>query len=194
MIRIGLLRHGRTHWNRQGLLQGQTDIGLEDGEPERLAALTLPDEWRGASLLASPLSRANDTARIVSDRTPRTDPRLVEMAFGDWEGKASLDLQADPNSGFRDIEDWGWDYRPPNGETPREVWARIEPTLAELTEDTLIVCHLCVMRVALAKAHGWEFSGPPPFAVKRDRIYGLTFESGTLSADEKPIRLVPRCA
>ena len=193
-MRVGLLRHGRTDWNSLGVLQGRTDRPLEDDEPERLGTLAVPPPWDEADLLASPLIRARDTARLVTGRDAAVDPRLIEMNFGAWEGLSSKDLAADPSSGFRDVEDWGWDYRPPDGESPREVWARVSAALEALERDTLIVCHLVVMRVTLAVAHGWDFDGPMPFRVKRDRIYGLTMEDGRLTADAEPVRLVQRCA
>lgn len=192
-MRIGLIRHGRTDWNRAGLLQGRTNRPLEPGEPERLSDLTLPEAWISADVVSSPLSRARDTARIISGTEPKTDVRLTEMSFGDWEGNSGHDLRADPNSGFRDVEYWGWNYRPPNGETPYEVWTRVSNALDELSNDTLIVCHMIVMRVVLAKAHGWDFEGAPPFQIKRDRIYGVTIENDVFTADPEPVRLVKRC-
>lgn len=191
-MRIGLLRHGRTDWNRAGLLQGSTDRPLEDGEPERLAELALPPEWENATVIASPLIRAAETARIITGSTPPLDVRLTEMSFGTWEGRPGKELRADPHSGFRDLEYWGWDYRPPSGESPREVWERVSAALNDLTQDTLIVCHMVVMRVILAKAHGWDFEGHPPFLVKRDRIYGVTITDGIFTADPEPIRLAQR--
>lgn len=192
-MRVGLLRHGRTDWNRLGRLQGRTDRPLEEDEKARLRGLALPSPWDEAAFLASPLSRAHDTASILCGSDPPTDPRLVEMSMGSWEGEISKELRDDPASGFRDVEDWGWDYRPPDGESPREVWDRVSSVLTELEHDTLIVCHIIVIRVVLAKAHNWDFDGPAPFRVKRDRIYGLTMEGETLRADAEPIRLAARC-
>ena len=191
-MRIGLLRHGHTDWNRAGRLQGRTDRPLEEVEPARLARLALPEPWKDAAILSSPMIRAVETARIVSGKQPATDPRLTEMSFGDWEGKISLELQADPNSGFRDVEHWGWDYRPPNGESPREVFSRVSEAIAALKGDTLIVCHIAVMRAVLATAHGWNFEGEPPFKVKRYRIYGVMLDGSKMTADADPIRLVSR--
>jgi probable phosphoglycerate mutase len=194
-MRIGLIRHGRTDWNSAGLLQGRTDRPLEAGEADRLRDLALPESWRGADIVASPLVRAFDTAEIIAGRAPKTDARLIEMSFGDWEGKSGHTLRDDQSSGFRDVEHWGWGYRPPNGETPHEVWERVSRALSDIeTETTLIVCHMIVMRVVLAKAHGWNFEGPPPFKIKRDRIYGVKIEKGTFTADPEPVRLVSRCA
>ena len=113
MIRLALLRHGHTAWNRAGRIQGRSDIALDDTARTELAAQTLPEAWQEADLWSSPLQRANETARLVTGRAPRTSPALIEMNWGDWEGQHGTRLRADPGSGFRDIEHWGWDYRPP---------------------------------------------------------------------------------
>ncbi|QCG92438.1 histidine phosphatase family protein [Azospirillum sp. TSA2s] len=126
MIRLAFLRHGITAWNREGRIQGRTDIPLDPEGRDRLARLTLPAEWRDAILHASPLSRAVETARILgNDRPVHTDPRLIEMDWGAWEGRRGHDLRADPASGYRDLEHWGWDFRPPGGESPADVRDRL---------------------------------------------------------------------
>jgi len=192
MIRLALLRHGHTHWNRAGRIQGRSDIPLDDAARAELAGFTLPSPWDQADLWSSPLSRASETAQIVSDRTPETAPALTEMFWGDWEGLHGLDLKADPNSGFRDIENWGWDYRPPAGETPAEVWARIEPWIASLQSDTVAVCHIGIMRMILARAYGWNFDGPVPFRIKRNRLFVIEIEDDKLAPLPDPVRLTKR--
>ena len=104
MIRLALLRHGHTGWNRAGRIQGRTDIPLDDDARAGLAALALPVPWDRADLVSSPLSRAAETARLVADRAPKTAPALMEMDWGQWEGLHGVELKADPTSGFRDIE------------------------------------------------------------------------------------------
>jgi probable phosphoglycerate mutase len=128
----------------------------------------------------------------VAGHEPQTAPELTEMNWGDWEGLHGLDLKADPASGFRDIEHWGWDYRPPGGESPAEVWARIAPWIARLTRDTVAVCHIGIMRMILARAHGWDFDGPAPFRIKRNRLFVVEIDNGTLTPLPDPIRLIPK--
>lgn len=190
MIRFAMLRHGHTSWNRAGQIQGSTDIPLDDQARADLSGFRLPEGWRDVDLYSSPLGRAAETAEIVAGRAPKTVEAITEMDWGDWEGRKGVELKADPDSGFRDIDDWGWDYRPPNGESPRDVWARIEPWLMALTRDSLAVCHIGIMRMVLAKAHGWDFDGPAPFAVKRNRLFVLEIVDGALNvADPDIVRL-----
>jgi broad specificity phosphatase PhoE len=192
MIRLALLRHGHTSWNRAGRIQGRSDIPLDDDARAELAGYALPAPWDSAELWSSPLERAAETAQIVAGHTPKTAPELTEVNWGDWEGLRGRDLEADPNSGFRHIEDWGWGYRAPHGESPRELLARLQPWLDQLTGDTVAVCHIGIMRVLLARAHGWNFDGPAPFRIKRNRLFILVIDGDTYSAEPEPVRLVKR--
>ena len=191
MIRLALLRHGHTAWNRAGRIQGRTDIPLDDAARDHLRGLTLPMGWADADVVASPLARAMETARLVTGRAAQPEPALMEMDWGQWERAQGAVLRADPASGFRDIEDWGWDYRPPGGESPGDLRARLRPWANGLTRDTLAVCHIGVMRVLMAMATGWNFDGPAPFTIKRDRLFVVLIDGtgwGVLSTPERLTR------
>ena len=192
MIRLALLRHGHTAWNRAGRIQGRSDIPLDAPARAALARRRLPAPWDAAALWSSPLARAVETAEHVAGRAPRTDPALTEMHWGAWEGLRAADLHAEAGSGFRHVEHWGWDFTPPGGESPRVVAARLRPWAEALREDSVAVCHIGVMRVLLACATGWDFDGPAPFAIKRDRLYVLTLDGPQWRADPAPLALAHR--
>lgn len=191
MIRLALLRHGHTAWNRAGQIQGRTDIPLDAEARDHLATLRLPAPWEDADISASPLVRAVETAQLVSGRMPRQHSALTEMNWGAWEGKRGADLLAQEGSGYRHVEHWGWAYRPPLGESPSDVRGRVLPWVASLTNDTVAVCHIGIMRVLMAQATGWAFNGPAPFRIKRDRLYVIDIgQSWHLHPD--PVRLERR--
>ncbi|AHJ65193.1 Fructose-2,6-bisphosphatase [Granulibacter bethesdensis CGDNIH4] len=85
------LRHGETDWNTLNLAQGATDVKLNAAglAQARLAAERL--RGRGIrTLVSSPLSRARDTAELVSQHIGvpvQIDPKLRECAFGEREGQ-----------------------------------------------------------------------------------------------------------
>ncbi|AXK45304.1 histidine phosphatase family protein [Brachybacterium saurashtrense] len=88
--RLVLVRHGQTDYNREGRLQGQVDIPLNEAGLRQAASLAPvvaadpPDV-----LIASPLLRARETARVISrdtDLEVRTDEAFLERGFGQWEG------------------------------------------------------------------------------------------------------------
>jgi probable phosphoglycerate mutase len=189
MTKLALIRHGHTDWNRAGRIQGRTDIPLDDSARAELQGYKLPKAWVDADLISSPLLRAQQTAKIISGRTPVLNDDLIEMDWGDWEGLRGIDLKADPNSGFRDIEFWGWDYHPPNGESPQDVWDRLEPWVMGLTNDTIAICHIGIMRMILAKAYAWNFDGPAPFKITRNRLFVMDLNAGMLTPHIDPVRL-----
>ena len=192
MIRLGLLRHGHTAWNRAGRIQGRSDIPLDDQAKRDLSTLSLPADWRNAEIQSSPLSRAAETAQLVCGRSPDTQPELIEMDWGKWEGLRGTDLGAEPENGFRPIESWGWSYCPHGGETPQDVWNRLLPWLNSIRSDTIAVCHIGIMRVLLARAHRWDFEGPAPFRIKRNRLYVISVSDGQIAPVAEPVRLIQK--
>lgn len=194
MIRLALIRHGHTSWNREGRIQGRSDIPLDAEARRHLAGLCLPTPWDQADIVSSPLARAVETATLISGHVPTSDAALTEMDWGQWEGQKGVSLLADAQSGYRHIEDWGWDYRPPDGEAPRDVLDRLQPWLAGLRRETVAVCHIGIMRVLLAQATGWHFEGPAPFQIKRDRLFILTLTADQYALLGAPVRLEARAS
>lgn len=87
---LGLLRHGQTDWNIDLRLQGSTDIPLNDtGRAQALLAASTLNREDWDVILASPLSRAKDTADIVAlelGMNVVVVPELIERSFGVAEG------------------------------------------------------------------------------------------------------------
>lgn len=195
MILLALLRHGHTAWNREGRIQGRTDKPLDKEARQTLSMLRLPAPWDHADTVASPLRRARDTAALLTGQAPQIVPDLIEMDWGTWEGRTRLDLHVDPACDYRDVEHWGWYHAPPGGESPSDVQRRVVPWASGLQRDTLAVCHIGVMRVLLAQAHGWHFDGPAPFRIKRDRLYLIEISDNGWRPRTDPVRLigVTRC-
>lgn len=192
MIRLGLLRHGHTAWNRAGRIQGRTDISLDEDALAALRTKRLPPPWDAAHLVCSPLRRTHETAACLTEATPTVEPALIEMDWGRWEGLEGKALKADPHSDYRDIEDWGMTFAPPDGETIAALSARVLGWANTLEQDTLAICHIGVMRVLMAEATGWRFEGPAPFRVKRDRIFCLTRRATGWQLAPEPQRLLER--
>ncbi len=194
-VTLGLLRHFQTDWNRDHILQGRADRPLTEDARATLVTLAPPPPWDAARVIASPLSRAQDTAAALWPAF-ETDPRLTELDWGAWEGRRGVDLLADPASGYAHVEHWGWDRRPPGGESPGDAWARIAPALADIAaegRDAALVIHRGVMRVILARAHGWDFDRPEPFAIRRARLYTVTLDRDGLPRAAGPeARLLTR--
>ena len=166
MTLIVALRHAPTAWNRDQRLQGRTDVALDEEGVAVAARWRIDPAWAGYRILSSPLQRARMTAAILfPDAEIGIDPRLIEMDFGTWEGNRLAELRADPTGDAVAREAQGLDFKAPDGESPREVQARIRPLLARLAElkrPTVLVTHKAVIRALYALASGWTMIGKPP--------------------------------
>jgi uncharacterized phosphatase len=171
--RTALVRHGETDWNRDGRLQGRTDIPLNDtGRAQALALAGLLEEEGGwAAITSSPLSRARETAQIIADvlglelLPPHDD--LVERDFGDAEGGNREELAARFPDGQRPGEESWTDLcergasalrriRAEHGDVPLVVVAH--GTFLRATVDGLMGVEL--PRMANATSVVVEGSGP----------------------------------
>jgi probable phosphoglycerate mutase len=161
MIPLLVIRHAVTDWNESRLIQGRADRPLSPAGRAWAARARLPDGWAGAPCLSSPLARAMETARLLG-LEPRSEPRLVEMAWGEWEGRSLADLRAGLGESIAANERRGLDFRPPGGESPRDVQERLAPLLADLSEPTIAVTHRGVLRALYALATGWDMRSKPP--------------------------------
>jgi broad specificity phosphatase PhoE len=168
-VTIVLIRHGRTAWNAQGRMQGRADVPLSPGGRAEVLAWRLPTAWAEARWLSSPLRRATETAALLTDRPVAPEPRLIEMDWGAWEGRTLAGLRAEMPEGMAANEAQGLDFRPPGGESPREVRARLASLFADFADD-LVVCatHKGVIRAALSLATGWDLRSRPPFRMADD--------------------------
>ncbi len=164
MITICLLRHGETAYNAEGNKYcGRTDIPLTDKGIEQARRMNnLLKDYDFDQIFCSPLLRARTTAEIASG-TPskvQTDDRLIEVDFGQWEGKRSEDFIAeDPDSWTNWLAD-PTQFRAGNtGERGDEIIARLESFYTELLEKfdgqtILVVGHNGSNRFFMAKQLG----------------------------------------
>jgi broad specificity phosphatase PhoE len=193
MTPLLLIRHGATAWNAAGRIQGRTDVPLSAHGRRQVAGWRVPEAWRDARWLASPLARARQTAALLTERPVTIEPRLCEMDWGEWEGHRLSALRAAAPEAMAENEARGLDFRPPGGESPREVCARLAALVAELAREpapVVAVTHKGVMRAALVLAAGWDMRGKPPWRLQRDRAFALTgFADGRLELAGAPVPL-----
>ena len=95
---VYLVRHGETEWNKKGLIQGHSDIPLnEEGiEQARLLANRLK-ESSIHYVCSSDLQRARHTAEIIAGNKQlavNTYTQLRERHFGQLEGKEYTLIQS----------------------------------------------------------------------------------------------------
>lgn len=176
-----VLRHGQTDWNLQARLQGSTDIPLNDiGREQARLAAELLDGLGITKIVASPLSRALETARIVGERLslePFIDARLIERNFGLFEGltldevrRERIDMRAHMNP-KADID--GKHY-PDNAEPLGDVIDRVFACVEEyrLKDTCLFVCHGIPFRAISRKFLNEMYSSPNAAPVRFEQSAG----------------------
>ena len=169
MIRLLLIRHGATAWNEAGRIQGRSDPPLSPAGRDTVAAWTPPAEAAGARWMTSPLARARETAEILHGAPVAQEPRLIETDWGDWEGKTLRELRQALGSEMAENEARGLDFRPPGGESPRDVQRRVLALLKSLAETAgtvVAITHKGVIRAVYALASDWDMRARPPVKLR----------------------------
>ena len=147
---IYFTRHGETQWNKDGLVCGRADIPLTkkgyvqaEELSKKVSSLATPI----TKIIHSPLIRAKETARIVSEYNQlemTEDARLAEFDFGIYDGTPI------ENPDFQ-VARTKFAIRFPNGESVLDLAVRVYPLIEECIADKentyLLVCHNALIRV-----------------------------------------------
>ena len=177
-MKIILARHGETPWNAEGRYQGQEDIALSSvGEAQARALGERLREVRIDRAVASPLARARRTAELALGESRAamlgTDPGLMEIAHGTWEGLLASEIRERDGARLQAWRDTPHEVLMPEGESLQHVFDRAWPALAIAShglgaDDTLlVVAHDAVNRVILCHVLGmpmarlWSFRQAP---------------------------------
>lgn len=193
MAWIALIRHGTTDWNERGLIQGRTDIPLNESGVAKLKQTQLGSDFLEAKWVTSPLTRAKQTAAILNPQCePDIHPELIETNWGEFEGSRRDEL---PQK-IRELAlspDHGLDFTPPAGESPRMVRERITlwlEKMASLNSHSPIVAvtHKGVIRGALSAACAWDMK--QDFRDNIDWSLPHIFRVNSAAAPEGQIELV----
>jgi probable phosphoglycerate mutase len=157
---VWLVRHGETAWAKAGRHTGRTDIALTTTGREQAAALGQRVAGHPFGLvLASPLSRALETARIAGyGDVAVADDDLMEWDYGALEGRTTADIRAE-------MPDWTiWRGPVPGGETADAVGRRADRVIARIhaaaaSGDVLVFAHGHLLRVLAARWIGLPAAG-----------------------------------
>lgn len=159
------VRHGETDFNRQGRLQGRRDTPLNARGRQQAAecGVLLRDlfarDHRKAQdfkYVSSPLERARETMEILRAALGlqvhdyEIDARLIEIAYGEWEGLTLQEIEMRNASVLSARERDKWDFAPPGGESYRELADRIGSWYSSLTADTVVAAHGGGVRALMA--------------------------------------------
>ena len=159
------IRHGETDLNSQGRLQGRRDTAL-NAHGRRQAAecgVLLGDlfaryhrQAQDFKYISSPLKRARETMEILRATLGlqaldyEVDARLIEIAYGEWEGLTLQEIETRDASVLSARERDKWDFAPPGGESYRELADRIDDWYSSLAADTVVAAHGGGVRALMA--------------------------------------------
>ncbi|WP_192356728.1 histidine phosphatase family protein [Mesorhizobium mediterraneum] len=183
---VYIARHGQTVWNAESRLQGQADtdlnpLGCEQAtrNGHRLAEFVHnPEDF---DFVASPMWRTRQTmeriraAMRLDPRAYRTDPRLVEMSFGDWQGFTFPELEARHLGSGRERRLDKWNFLPPGegAESYQMLLERVKPWFDALDRQTVCVTHGGVVRALFRMVLGMPEKEAANLNVPQDRLLRL---------------------
>jgi probable phosphoglycerate mutase len=138
-LRLVLIRHGVTDWNREGRFQGHRDPDLSTAgrheaalAAERLAG---DERLRPTRVVASSLTRAIATARPIADAVGlevEADDRLIEIGQGEWEGRTHAELEIEDAERYLAWRRATGVRQPPGGEPIEAATERVRAFVASL--------------------------------------------------------------
>lgn len=150
-MRLILLRHGETLWNKESRLQGHGDSNLS--EKGILQATRIKDsvqQLSPARVVTSDLGRARRTAELIGYPDALSDEKLRELHMGNWTGLSKPDLIENDAERY-----WQWragEYTPDGGENWKAFCIRVNTALRgwllQEDSDLLAVVHSGVIRAA----------------------------------------------
>ena len=147
---VGLFRHGQTDWNINFLLQGVTDIPMNETgiqQVKHASKAIRREDWD--LILTSPLGRARETAKIISEQVGFSETQeldlLIERSFGEAEGLAYEQWK----SRYSDLDEI------PGGESRTQLVERSKLLLETISAShpgkrVLAVSHGALIRTVLA--------------------------------------------
>ncbi len=170
-LRILLVRHGETNWNKEGRFQGSKDIPLnENGRAQAAKAQEFLKDVELHFAMSSSLSRPKETAEIILKAESHTGipldthDELIEIGHGLWEGK----LEAEIEAGFPGmLEEWQTTpetVQMPEGENIQGVWDRANTAWDEIVakysskpnQVGIVVAHDAINKVILCRLMGLQ--------------------------------------
>lgn len=146
-MNIYITRHSKTIWNQEKRLQGRKDSPLTDeGIKNAYALKKYINNISFDCVLSSPIKRAYDTAKILTNNQIVIDHNLIEMDFGVLEGKKISEILQTNYEVYNNM----WNHpelfeRIKDGESYDEVQNRVKIFLDNLKKknfnNVLIVTH-----------------------------------------------------
>jgi alpha-ribazole phosphatase len=174
-MKLWLVRHAQP-LIESGICYGRLDVAADAGASAECAQKLAAQLPAGTRVITSPLQRCEQLAHALlglrPDLTCKTDARLAEMDFGEWEGRAWQAI------GPAELQAWTDDFAHytvgRHGESVTAFMVRVAAAFDALQEqrdpgDTLWITHAGVIRAVqllaqgvrqIARADQWPLNAP----------------------------------
>lgn len=190
---FGLLRHAQTVWNQQKKIQGRLDSELTEAGIEQIhrwSRFLDSAPWNWSMIAASPAPRAQKTAALINRRLnlrSETIQDLREQDWGTWEGLSRAEIELSHKHILEEQVENGWSFRPPAGESRREVLDRARSALADLGdrhpgEDILVICHQGVIKALVYAIEKRKFKPDETRLLDKNKLQLLSWNGHAFSA------------
>ena len=161
-MKLYIIRHGQTNWNRKGRIQGKTDIELnEEGIEQAKEARKILEEYPIDMIVSSTLKRARKTAEIINEskKVPVLfKDVLEERGFGEFEGKTREEIQ-DEIWTSEILDNYNLNKQYKGVETIQELCSRVWNLIDELKENYTDKNILLVTHGGVTRAISGYFDG-----------------------------------
>jgi len=167
-MKLILIRHGETEWNKQRRIQGcRSDTrlspkGLE--EADRLAAVLRKE--RIDAIYSSPMKRAAETAQIIADACKmkvQMFNELREIDAGALDGLFERELTGSYETAWKEMRSGNASTPLPGGESLQDLQKRTSWAVDRMLEKhidgtVVVVAHLLANLVVVCQALGINLS------------------------------------
>lgn len=186
IIRLYLVRHGETEWNRIHRIQGGSSDTPLNGNGKKQAA-QLAGHFKGkpvTALYSSPLSRALDTAVAIAgyhELPVQREADLREIDVGELEGMYLQTLTHDFSSYLLGFNRGEGNLRLPGGESLADVyrraWAVVKSIVRTEHGPTIVVSHYFVILSIICAALDMPVSGVRLLRIRPASVSILDFDN-----------------
>jgi probable phosphoglycerate mutase len=185
--RFIVVRHGETHWNVAGRIQGHGNSSLTEtgrAQADAIAARLAAEPFD--AIVASDLGRAFDTAQAIARdcKLPiATDPRLRERSFGIGEGLTYEEIDRQYPDIFSRVRSTDPDAPIPGGESRREFHERVRAAFEALAREydgrrVTVVTHGGVLSSLFRHVHGIGLEQPQRIPISNASYNAVTIGPG----------------
>ncbi len=172
-MRLIIVRHGRTEWNRVERFRGRAALELDEvGIKQAEATAGRVAEWQIAAVYSSPLHRALTTAEILARPLileVRLLPGIIDIDYGEWQGLSPEEAAANYGSLYSKWLNSPHEVKFPGGESLADVRERaasaVDDLIIQHPKETIVlvshkvVCQILILSLlGLDNSHFWEIT------------------------------------